>query len=47
MANTGEILRLRNIQKSFHEGQNVRQVLKDVNVTIRQGEFIALLGQSG
>lgn len=47
MATTSEILKLRNIQKSFYEGQNVRQVLKDVNVEIRQGEFVALLGQSG
>lgn len=36
-----------NLQKSYGDGKNKFQVLKDVNLKITQGEFIALMGPSG
>ena len=36
-------IELRNIQKFF----GAIQVLKDVNLTIEDGEFVVMLGQSG
>lgn len=38
---------LRGLSKTYREGDQIRSVLKDVNVSIQQGEIIALLGPSG
>ena len=38
-----DVVTLKNVTKRFHD----RTVLKDINIRIRKGEFVALLGASG
>lgn len=45
--NTSPIVQLRNLTKSYTEGKQSRVILRDVNATFNQGEFVILLGQSG
>ena len=40
-------LELKNLSKSYGTGTHVTQVLKDINLTIREGEFVAIVGFSG
>src|SRR5947208_7643020 len=40
-------LELRNVSKSYREGDAERVVLRDVSVTIARGEIIVLVGRSG
>lgn len=42
-----KLIELKDLQKSYGSGENCFQVLKGVNLTIHQGEFIALMGPSG
>lgn len=44
---TPAILHLRNLSKSYREGETTRIVLSGIQATIRRGEIIALLGRSG
>lgn len=37
----------RNIFKNYKHGGNVKRVLNDVNLTVRRGERVALLGRNG
>ena len=41
------ILKLENVSKSFGEGLNRTDVLKDINLDVNEGEFLVLLGFSG
>ncbi|MDI9354696.1 MAG: ABC transporter ATP-binding protein [Cyanobium sp. MAG06] len=41
------IVQLNNINKSFREGKNIIKILKDVNLTIKNGEKVAIIGPSG
>lgn len=41
------IISVRDIKKSFKNGDTVTQVLKGVNLDIYDGEFVAVLGESG
>jgi len=41
------ILRARGIQRSFKMGDSSVQVLKGCNLTLKQGEFVAIEGRSG
>ena len=41
------MLRLRDVNKSYHVGQNDLHVLKDVNLTIEEGEMVSIMGSSG
>ena len=41
------IIEINKINKYFGEGENRTQVLKDVNLEIQKGDFIAIIGQSG
>jgi nitrate/nitrite transport system ATP-binding protein len=43
----GYCLELRNLGKSYGAGAHRTQVLKDINLQIRQGEFVAIVGFSG
>lgn len=41
------ILSLRNVTKTYGEGETQVQVLKGVNLDVREGEFLVILGESG
>jgi nitrate/nitrite transport system ATP-binding protein len=41
------LLELRNISKSYGLGSTATHVLDDVNLTVRAGEFVAIVGYSG
>ena len=40
-------LELRNVARSYAEGKGQLDVFKDLNLTVRPGEIVALVGQSG
>lgn len=41
------ILTLNHISKSFQDGNQKRQILKDVSLKVNPKEFVAILGPSG
>ncbi len=41
------ILSLRDVTKTYGEGETQTQVLKGVNLDVREGEFLVILGESG
>lgn len=41
------MLKLKNINKFYHDGVKLIQVLKDVNMEIEKGEFVSVKGPSG
>lgn len=41
------IIEVKNINKSFPSGKEVAHVLKNINLTVEQGEFISIMGPSG
>ncbi|RHN01671.1 ABC transporter ATP-binding protein [Dielma fastidiosa] len=43
----GIMITLKNINKSYWIGENRLHVLKDVNLTVKQGDFVTILGASG
>ncbi|MFQ5989106.1 MAG: ABC transporter ATP-binding protein [Candidatus Methylomirabilales bacterium] len=42
-----ELLRVRDLRKSFRMGGEELRILKGVNLTVRRGEFLAIVGPSG
>lgn len=42
-----ELIRLKNIVKSYQNGDQKLQVLKNIDLTVNQGEFLAIMGPSG
>lgn len=42
-----EILRVENLTKSYGEGENKVEALKNINLSINKGEFVAIIGASG
>ncbi len=40
-------LELKNVNKTYGEGQNATEVLTDINLTIEEGEFVAIVGFTG
>ena len=40
-------LQLENLSKSYGTGEHATSVLKDINLSIREGEFVAIVGFSG
>ncbi len=42
-----EIIRVSNLKKSFALGQSSVEVLKDISLTVKKGEFISIMGPSG
>jgi len=43
-----EIIKITNIKKEYHTGDDSSiEVLKGINLSIRQGEFVAIMGPSG
>ena len=47
MNDTQTLLKAAHVQKSFHIGKTTLQVLRDVDVQVSTGEFVALCGASG
>ena len=41
------IIQLQNVSKSFRAGQRYFNALEQVNLTINEGEFVAIVGSSG
>ncbi|HLG40663.1 MAG TPA: ATP-binding cassette domain-containing protein, partial [Chitinophagaceae bacterium] len=41
------LLELKNVSKGFGEGKSRTEVLKNINLTIEQGEFVAIVGFTG
>jgi NitT/TauT family transport system ATP-binding protein len=38
---------IKSVSKSFHHGRSSKQILRDINLTVRDGEFVSLVGRSG
>ena len=47
MNNPETIIQFENVSKSFGEGTYAKHVLKDINLEVKEGEFLVLLGFSG
>jgi len=47
MSNTAIVLACRHLAKTFKEGPSPVEVLKDINLEIKQGEQLAIIGASG
>lgn len=43
----GYVIEMHDINKSYNMGENTLHVLKNINFTVNEGEFIAILGPSG
>ncbi|MCB8838890.1 ABC transporter ATP-binding protein [Aurantimonas sp. VKM B-3413] len=41
------IIELKSVSKSYGEGEHRSEILKDVNLSVREGEFVAIVGFSG
>ena len=41
------MIKLTDVNKSYIMGENILHVLKDVNLSVTDGEFITILGASG
>ncbi len=41
------LVQLRNLTKTYQEGEHERTVLRQLNATIHDGEFVVLMGRSG
>jgi nitrate/nitrite transport system ATP-binding protein len=42
-----EFLKLQNVSKGYGQGDSRVEVLRDINLTVNQGEFVAIVGFSG
>ena len=41
------ILSIKNVNKGFGVGTHRAEILKDINLEVKEGEFLAILGFSG
>ena len=46
-ANNARVLDLTGVQRTFYQGRNELKVLRGVDLVLRQGEIVALVGPSG
>ncbi len=44
---SGVFLQIKNLSKTYQEGDQIRQVLTGCSLSIQQGEFVAIIGKSG
>lgn len=42
-----KLLEIKNLTKNYNDGPDSRDVLKDLNFSVEQGEFVCILGPSG
>lgn len=47
MSASGNIIEIKDIKKSFHDGEVFTAVLHGVSFNVRRGEFVAIMGPSG
>jgi putative ABC transport system ATP-binding protein len=47
MSKQGNIIEVTGITKSFTDGDAVTQVLKGIDLIVKEGEFVAIMGRSG
>ena len=40
-------VKLKDIKKSFYNGGTIQNVLKNINIEVKSGEFVAIVGRSG
>src|SRR5680860_521567 len=45
--NTEAHIQLKQLTKTYHEGEKQRSVLKELNLSMKEGEMLVLLGRSG
>src|SRR5262249_21268275 len=41
------MIEVKNLKKSFKDGEQITEVLKGIDFTARDGEFVAIMGRSG
>ena len=41
------MIKLKDIKKTYHIGKNILNVLENINIEIKKGEFVGIIGQSG
>src|SRR3990167_5519572 len=41
------MIEVKNLKKSFKDGENITEVLKGIDFVVKSGEFIAIMGRSG
>ena len=41
------VIEVTNMNRSFENGKEIAHVLKDINLTVEEGEFISIMGPSG
>lgn len=42
-----ELIHLKGVTKSYHNGNQELQVLKGIDLTVNEGDFLAIMGPSG
>ena len=42
-----DVISMKDIRKSYAMGDSVLNVLKGIDLTVKEGEFLAILGPSG
>ena len=47
MSNRKELIHLKGVTKSYHNGNQELQVLKGIDLTVNEGDFLAIMGPSG
>ena len=47
MGINNEYLKITNVNKFFEKDEETFQVLKDINLTVKEGEFVCIVGASG
>ena len=41
------VIEVKNVNRSFQNGKEIAHVLKDINLSVEQGEFVSIMGPSG
>ena len=41
------VLEIKNLTKNFHDGPNSRDIIKNLNLSVNEGDFLTILGPSG
>ncbi|MCQ2545904.1 MAG: ABC transporter ATP-binding protein [Clostridia bacterium] len=47
MNNAKPVLQIKGLTKNYHDGPDSRDIIKDLDLTVNQGDFLTILGPSG